>query len=70
VQSLMVEGGPVLQQAWIDAGLVDAVQYVQTPVRLGAGVAVAPALRAWVDAPAGRQRTPFGADTLVDGLWS
>ncbi len=68
VQSLLVEGGPTLQQAWIDAGLVDAVQFVRTPAVLGGGVPVAPALAQWV-----ADRTPtkvWGADTLVEGTWS
>jgi diaminohydroxyphosphoribosylaminopyrimidine deaminase/5-amino-6-(5-phosphoribosylamino)uracil reductase len=38
VQSLLVEGGPALQTAFVDAGLVDRVQRVTTPDRLGAGV--------------------------------
>jgi diaminohydroxyphosphoribosylaminopyrimidine deaminase/5-amino-6-(5-phosphoribosylamino)uracil reductase len=43
VLSLLVEGGPALQAAFIEAGLVDRVQRVTTPHRLGSGVA-APAL--------------------------
>jgi diaminohydroxyphosphoribosylaminopyrimidine deaminase/5-amino-6-(5-phosphoribosylamino)uracil reductase len=38
VQSLLVEGGPTLQAAFLDAKLVDRVQFVRTPVRLGSGV--------------------------------
>jgi len=69
VQSLLVEGGPALQQAWVEAGLVDAVQFVQTPVILGDGVCVAPALRAWARNVAHTRRV-WGADTLVEGMWS
>lgn len=69
VQSLLVEGGPALQQVWIEAGLVDAVQYVETPVYLGSGVAVAPALREWVTHGAGRHQRYLGADRLVEGRW-
>ncbi len=70
VQSLLVEGGPALQQAWIEASLVDAVQYVETPVRLGSGVAVAPALRDWVTNGVGRHQKVLGADRLVEGTWA
>lgn len=70
VQSLLVEGGPALQEAWIDAGLVDAVQYVETPLVLGAGTPVSPALRAWVTKPAPRHLTVLGADRLVEGTWA
>jgi diaminohydroxyphosphoribosylaminopyrimidine deaminase/5-amino-6-(5-phosphoribosylamino)uracil reductase len=69
VQSLLIEGGPVLQQAWIDAGLVDAVQYVWTPVTLGDGVPAAPALQAWAAGTSGRRTTALGVDTLMEGMW-
>lgn len=42
VVSLLVEGGPALHTALGDAGLVDRVQWVSTPVRLGAGVPASP----------------------------
>lgn len=67
VQSLLVEGGPTLQQAWIEAGPVDAVQYVQTSTVLGDGVPVAPALARWV-----ADRTPTrmsGPDSVIEGVW-
>lgn len=70
VQSLLVEGGPALQQAWVEAGIVDAVQYVETPTRLGDGVPVAPALRAWVTDAGGRHQRVLGADRLVEGTWA
>jgi riboflavin biosynthesis pyrimidine reductase len=69
VQSLLVEGGPVLQQAWADAGLVDAAQYVETPVYLRAGVPVAPALGQWVEGAVGSRRS-LGVDVLVEGTWA
>lgn len=70
VQSLLVEGGPALQQAWIEEGLVDAVQYVETPLTLGAGTPVSPALRSWVTKPVARHLTVLGADRLVEGTWA
>jgi len=70
VQSLLVEGGPALQQVWIEAGIVDAVQYVETSIRLGGGVAVAPALTTWVTSGLGRHQKVFGADRLVEGTWA
>ena len=39
ILSLLVEGGPALQTAFLDAGLVDRIQWVRTPHRLGTGVA-------------------------------
>lgn len=69
IQSLLIEGGPRLQQAWLDAGLVDAVQYVRTPARLGTGVPAAPALQAWMGRGLGRATT-LGEDVLVEGTWS
>jgi diaminohydroxyphosphoribosylaminopyrimidine deaminase / 5-amino-6-(5-phosphoribosylamino)uracil reductase len=44
--SLLIEGGPTLQQAFFEADLVDRVQVVTTPHRLLAGVAAPEALRA------------------------
>lgn len=70
VQSLLVEGGPTLQQAWVDAGIVDAVQYIETPVRLESGVAVTPALRAWLSRAGDRHQKVLGADRLVEGTWA
>jgi len=66
VQSLVLEGGPSLQQAWLDAGLVDHLQWLVTPAVLGHGVPMVPAVRARCEAvpPARRQR--FDTDWLVD----
>ncbi|WP_226995308.1 bifunctional diaminohydroxyphosphoribosylaminopyrimidine deaminase/5-amino-6-(5-phosphoribosylamino)uracil reductase RibD [Candidatus Symbiothrix dinenymphae] len=38
IQSLIVEGGPTLQQSFIDAGLCDEVRVEVSDVRLGVGV--------------------------------
>ena len=38
VLSLLVEGGPTLQQSFVDSGLVDRVQWVETPKKLTTGV--------------------------------
>ncbi len=38
VLSLLVEGGPALHRAFWDAGVVDRVQIIETPVVLGRGV--------------------------------
>lgn len=38
VLSLLVEGGPTLHGVFLGAGVVDRVQWVRTPVRLGSGV--------------------------------
>lgn len=67
VTSLLVEGGPALQQAFADQGLMDAVQLVQTPAVLGDGVAAAPALlrRGLADGTAARRKA-FGPDQLVE----
>ncbi len=39
VLALLVEGGPTLQRAFWDAGVVDRVQIIETPTMLGSGVA-------------------------------
>lgn len=46
ILSLLVEGGPILHQAFIEAGLVDRVQRVVTPHELGTGV---PAEADWAE---------------------
>jgi diaminohydroxyphosphoribosylaminopyrimidine deaminase / 5-amino-6-(5-phosphoribosylamino)uracil reductase len=61
IVSLLVEGGPTLQQAFWLARLVDRVQMVSTPHRLGSGVASPPALSGL--GPADRT-WQLGADTL------
>jgi diaminohydroxyphosphoribosylaminopyrimidine deaminase/5-amino-6-(5-phosphoribosylamino)uracil reductase len=66
ITSLLVEGGPVLHEAFFDAQLVGRVQRVLTPVTLGGGVREAPAfLRSFEQARDRRERT-FAADRLVE----
>ena len=66
VQSAVLEGGPTLQQAWLDAGLVDHVQWVITPSILGVGVPMVGALR---DRSDGVERLALGDDQLVEFEW-
>lgn len=73
VQSLLLEGGAALQQACLDQGLVDWLQWVVTPVAdLGqdeaAGVPMAPGISDRL-ADSGRRRR-LGADVLVEGTAS
>lgn len=66
IVTLLVEGGPALQTAFVAQGLVDRVQIVRTPVRLGQGVA---AFR-WppTEAFGGRpdRELQLGADRLME----
>jgi diaminohydroxyphosphoribosylaminopyrimidine deaminase/5-amino-6-(5-phosphoribosylamino)uracil reductase len=65
ITSILVEGGPALQDACAAAGLVDRVQRIVTPVTLGGGVPV-PALLALegrLDEPI---ETIAGRDTLLE----
>ena len=61
VLSLLVEGGPALHRAFWDAGVVDRVQIIETPVVLGQGVS---AFRPPVPAEAPRRR--IGDDLLIE----
>lgn len=65
VTSLLVEGGPALQDAFAAAGLVDRVQRIVTPVRLDDGVR-APALLPLEGRLAPAVATAAGADTLLE----
>ncbi len=66
VLSLLVEGGPALQAALFDAGLVDRVQWIRTPLALGSGIPAVPFPRdGWPPAAATRE-TPLGEDLLVE----
>jgi diaminohydroxyphosphoribosylaminopyrimidine deaminase/5-amino-6-(5-phosphoribosylamino)uracil reductase len=61
---LLVEGGPSLQQAFFDAGVVDRVQRVETPKRLKEGIPAAAGLT-----PSGDAEThvsTLGVDQLVE----
>ncbi|HYN05793.1 MAG TPA: bifunctional diaminohydroxyphosphoribosylaminopyrimidine deaminase/5-amino-6-(5-phosphoribosylamino)uracil reductase RibD [Vicinamibacterales bacterium] len=63
ILSLLVEGGPTLQQAFLEAHLVDRLQWITTPTTLGTGV---PAVcRAGLDAGEPR-RIKLGDDVLME----
>lgn len=66
VQSVVLEGGPTLQQAWLDAGLVDHVQWVITPALLGDGVPMVAAVRERGEAV---ERVALADDRLVEFEW-
>jgi diaminohydroxyphosphoribosylaminopyrimidine deaminase/5-amino-6-(5-phosphoribosylamino)uracil reductase len=68
VQSLLVEGGPELQEAWCHSAPVDHVQWLRTPQRLTHGIAASAALVAW--AARARSGLPLGADELFEGAWT
>jgi diaminohydroxyphosphoribosylaminopyrimidine deaminase/5-amino-6-(5-phosphoribosylamino)uracil reductase len=63
ILSLLVEGGPTLQNAFGRAGQVDRIQRVMTPRRLGGGVA-APELAGLAAQETGRLQ--LGEDTLTE----
>ena len=64
ILSLLVEGGPTLQAAMADAGLVDRVQRVAVPGWLGDGVPAPPIARIAPDRPSRTLR--LGEDTLSE----
>jgi diaminohydroxyphosphoribosylaminopyrimidine deaminase/5-amino-6-(5-phosphoribosylamino)uracil reductase len=64
VLSLLVEGGPTLQQSFIDAGLVDRLQWIETPQRLTTGVR-APT-RANLRTAGLPRKTQLGDDALTE----
>ena len=66
VTSLLVEGGSGLHQAFFDAGLVDRVQRVTAPMRLGDGVVAARALIAVSEASHPTRTMVLGDDLLVE----
>lgn len=68
VQSLLIEGGPTLEAAFWDAGLVDSVQLYVAPTSLGpAGVPLLPG-RPFIAAALHEQRvTQMGPDVLIEG---
>jgi diaminohydroxyphosphoribosylaminopyrimidine deaminase/5-amino-6-(5-phosphoribosylamino)uracil reductase len=68
VQSLVVEGGPLLHAAVWRAGLVDRVRVWITPLALGAdGVEWLPSRLLAIGQLLDRQATCRGADVLVEG---
>jgi diaminohydroxyphosphoribosylaminopyrimidine deaminase / 5-amino-6-(5-phosphoribosylamino)uracil reductase len=68
VQCLLIEGGPTVQAALWEAGLVDYVQLYIAPVWIGpAGVPLLPR-RAWSPAALVERRTDLlGPDVLIEG---
>jgi diaminohydroxyphosphoribosylaminopyrimidine deaminase/5-amino-6-(5-phosphoribosylamino)uracil reductase len=63
IVSLLVEGGPTLQQAFLDAGLADRVQWIATPQTLATGV---PAISRDRFATTVPRRIPLGDDVLME----
>ena len=52
ITSLLVEGGPTLQQSFIDAGLVDELRIETSPLTIGSGIAAPrPDAAGYVSAP-------------------
>ena len=66
VQSVVLEGGPTLQQAWLEAGLIDQVQWVMTPAVIGEGIPMVAAVRERAE---GIEAMPMGDDRLVEFEW-
>jgi diaminohydroxyphosphoribosylaminopyrimidine deaminase/5-amino-6-(5-phosphoribosylamino)uracil reductase len=64
VTLLLLEGGPSLQQAFFDAGVVDRVQRVESPKRLKEGIPAAAGLTPPGDAVT--HVTTLGVDRLVE----
>jgi len=64
VTLLLVEGGPSLQQACFDAGIVDRVQRVESPKHLKEGIPAADGLKRPPDVVA--RVTTLGVDRLVE----
>jgi riboflavin biosynthesis pyrimidine reductase len=66
VVSLLVEGGPALHTALANAQLVDRLQWVVAPVRLGTGVPVSMLFTDVVAAGAVGRSTLLGDDRLTE----
>lgn len=69
IHSLVVEGGPGLQDAWAASAPVDAVQWLDTAVPAAGGPPVAAALRRWREAGVPVTTRVLGVDSLVEGMW-
>lgn len=71
VQQVLLEGGPTLAAAFLDAGLVDEVAWLLAPRLLGSGPSSLPRLQAPVPVSV-TAATLIGDDVLVRGrpLWS
>jgi len=69
VRSMIVEGGPTLQEAFWRAGIVDRVQLFVAPMVLGTGaVDWIPLPQAAIAALAELRTLPVGADVLIEGM--
>ena len=66
IVSLLVEGGPALQSALFDAGLVDRLQWIDTPVTLSGGVAASKAAAAIRAASRPDRTRDLGEDRLLE----
>jgi diaminohydroxyphosphoribosylaminopyrimidine deaminase/5-amino-6-(5-phosphoribosylamino)uracil reductase len=66
VLSLLVEGGPALQAAFLDAGLVDRIQWIRTPIRLTSGIKAFPFLPAGDERCAASREVVLGDDILTE----
>lgn len=66
IVTLLVEGGPTLQGAFADAGLIDRAQWVIVPRDLGGGVPLPAALSPRVAPPGGARTRHLGQDLLVE----
>jgi diaminohydroxyphosphoribosylaminopyrimidine deaminase/5-amino-6-(5-phosphoribosylamino)uracil reductase len=66
VQHVLVEGGPTLAAAFLDAGLVDEVLWFVAPVILGDGPIALPALEHMLDVDV-RDVHVMGEDVVVEG---
>jgi diaminohydroxyphosphoribosylaminopyrimidine deaminase/5-amino-6-(5-phosphoribosylamino)uracil reductase len=66
VLSLLVEGGPALQAAFFDSGLVDRVQWVMTSRTLGRGLPLVPGAGSQLHWEMPPRITRLGDDVLVE----
>jgi len=66
VLSLLVEGGPALQTAFLDAGLVDRIQWIRTPIRLTSGIEAFPFSPGGDVRCAASREVVLGADILTE----
>jgi diaminohydroxyphosphoribosylaminopyrimidine deaminase/5-amino-6-(5-phosphoribosylamino)uracil reductase len=66
VLSLVVEGGPRLHDAFLQAGVVDRVQVAVTPHALGEGEPMAPAMQRFLDEAGASHVTALGSDRVIE----
>lgn len=67
VQHVLVEGGPTLEAAFLEAGLADEILWFVAPVILGDGPVALPALSAMADVTI-RRTLVMGEDVVVEGV--